>query len=1262
MLLIQVQGCQQLRLIGKVGAEYPFLLNFNYYEQPFNFMSMPKSHFTVHLQCKISSPGRIHHRSQAGMRNPRTCEVVAIRRYLKLRCLEEDNSTYFICTNGNGTYRVSYDDSTDFGMSMPNFNISCGKGRHYGPYQFCGHLKRGHDEYNFDEPGVLCENPYKHWYEQSILPEPDVDNRKDVVNTGEYTESYQSSCPFDCKMFKGNRRRMKSVSCKKLCDNRCDCPNCADESNIREITGKECPGYPNGMICNKTFTYRDRSNATDLVYIEPYMICDGESECDGNEDEEACPSIDDNGKESLSPFWNSSGTENGDSYENESHIPDTGNKDVPYDKNKTNLEYCSYSLTFHKDDPTIHRNRSLHPNQKCAKPNFWKSRFVPICDDFSDQFNCPDESMNAVECHVNIIGQRHKLTNLSKYLTTDCKIRDKIIDHILINDVESGYLPYDWNIDGIPYSFCNDSIDDQCINLDDGCYVHKHKMCDNHTDCVLTERDEKNDNCKDMEDVMCVRRVGGLNRTIPSNWVEDGIKDCQDGLDEDQEFWKEHRKNYTICGDPTDWSSIGSKNCSNEKYYFCSNNTKEMISFDKLCDRIPSCGNEERVCRVARNQDIFWVSFSNSRKIQKELSYCLPGLEDLETLINPCMETGIETFSESDQIFGVEDQNSLFVLPNRTVNCRVLYGMPYILATCNNMCIDKETTCKFTNLRRDSCENVPEKDKIYTVATPKNEDPYLTLVKKVGASFIPKQLFTCANGRACVTYDKVCNLANDCWDWSDERNCTNQFICTSNRTEGQDRIPWSRYCDAVFDCPDHSDECGEGCHHFQGVIENTPLTVLCWTFGLLATLFNMITLITTSFQVISESSFIKIVNLIMILFIGLGDLCLGLYLIAISVVNYRYQKGYPTFCQDYYRWLTSDTCSALGVLNTFGSQLSLYSMTVLSVFRVFCVKKVNIRGIITWKGILMVTLLGSIMVLLSATISVIPLFPQLEDYYVNGMAYFNNPLLIRSYNKGEHSAILKEHYGKFHDQALTWKQIMKMVSDMFSQFNHEPVVRRKVNFYGNSGVCLFKFFVRDDDPQKGFAWIVIFQNAFCFLVISFSYMIVYLTVSDSTKAVISNSRKKISQNLATASRKNRSGKNRVLNRKITMVILTDFLCWIPFIAVCGLHYFEVFDATRWYSLFSIVILPLNSVINPLLYDNSGILDATKEKLLKFYNKVGNSEGQENKRTISESELSKIKSDPNVQMSEVKDRTVELKDTAIYEEAQEEITIHPVSAL
>ena len=1108
-----------------------------------------------------------------------------MQKFLKMKCVDEKNNTYFRCVQGSGTYRVSYERNSE-GINFYQYNFTiekevmkmshtCQNDPKF--YQICGHEKFGAEMHRH---GMFCgdfvceKNSCTEVNNDRII----CDGKEDCLNTKideEYCHNIQM-LDFDCRLYDDYYDYWSEfVPVMKVCDGYCDCLNCADEL-MSNVDYSNCNRTTQaGMFCSKTSDNRKEMRE---VFIEPYMICDNVTQCNNGEDEMEC--------------------EYGE-YEE-----------------RSSQESCPYS--HEAEGKVVKINRKLNPQQKCAMPNFiydpWNDTYflMHVCDDYSDQFDCQDESENHLQCFMDH-GNHTKLTKLSKYML-DCHIRIGITTLIKENSTISlnltGSLPYDDSTGRL--SFCNDSIDDKCVNLGNeySCVVHKHKMCDNHTDCLKNE-DEVDDICRDLEDVTCVRRVGRLNLRkilkIPKKWVEDGVKDCENGLDENGTFWSERRVKYEKCGDPSDWSSIRSKNCTDERHYFCSNNTHEMVSYDKVCDSIPSCGNENRVCKRARYEYEFWtktseISGENHRSV---FGHCLPGLTKLSNLLYPCMK--MEIRSDSDKVFGINPK--IFSYPNKSIDCRFTYGMPYLLAECHNLCLTNDAKCKIKPLKRNTCENeVPEKDKIYTVATTKDGHSYLTFVKNVRSNFVQPELFTCTNG-ACVTYDKVCNLANDCWDWSDEQNCTNQFICTFNRTEGKDRIPWSRYCDGVFDCPDHSDECGKDCHLFDNIIEKMSLNIFSWTFGFLATILNSITMISTSFQIYREASFVKIINLTLILFIGLGDMCVGLYLISISVVNYQYQHGNRqpenggTFCQDYYGWLTSDTCSALGVLNTFGSQLSLYSMTVLSIFRVFCVKKVNIRGNITRKGRVMATFLCLIMVLFSATISFIPLFPQLEDYFVNGLAYSNNPIFIRSYNKSEHTAILIEHYGKFLDQKLSWKQIVKMVSDMFSTFNNETVVGRKVNFYGNSGVCLFKFFVRDDDPQKRFTWFVILQNAFCFVVISFSYVIVYSAVAHSTKKVVSDTKKGMSQNPAATSRTKRSGKNTVLNRKITLVILTDFLCWVPFIVVCSLHYFEVLDATKMYSLFSIAILPLNSVINPLLYDNSGLIDIISKQCLKVYTKV-----------------------------------------------------------
>ena len=179
-----------------------------------------------------------------------------------------------------------------------------------------------------------------------------------------------------------------------------------------------------------------------------------------------------------------------------------------------------------------------------------------------------------------------------------------------------------------------------------------------------------------------------------------------------------------------------------------------------------------------------------------------------------------------------------------------------------------------------------------------------------------------------------------------------------------------------------------------------------------------------------------------------------------------------------------------------------------------------------------------------------------------------------------------------------------MVSNMFSHdFDYEDLTEKvdKVDFYGNDGVCLFKYFVQNDDPQRIFVWSILSLNFTCFVFISISYLIIGILSRRSSKSLAS------SQN-----RRQIEARNRRMNQRIAIIITTDFLCWVPFIVVCVLHSLEILDATPWYSLFSMVVLPINSVINPILYDDV-VINTMRAPVRYFSNKISNSSLFQNAR-------------------------------------------------
>ena len=117
---------------------------------------------------------------------------------------------------------------------------------------------------------------------------------------------------------------------------------------------------------------------------------------------------------------------------------------------------------------------------------------------------------------------------------------------------------------------------------------------------------------------------------------------------------------------------------------------------------------------------------------------------------------------------------------------------------------------------------------------------------------------------------------------------------------------------------------------------------------------------------------------------------------------------------------------------------------------------------------------------------------------------------------------------------------------------------------------MFKYLVTPDDPQKIYSLTVLAVNFVCFVIISGCYLLISIRAARS------------SENVAGANNPGR--RNTGLQAKISAIIFTDFLCWIPLTVICFLHYGEVINATEWYPVFSITLLPFNSVINPVLYN------------------------------------------------------------------------------
>ncbi|XP_052821512.1 relaxin receptor 2 [Octopus bimaculoides] len=172
------------------------------------------------------------------------------------------------------------------------------------------------------------------------------------------------------------------------------------------------------------------------------------------------------------------------------------------------------------------------------------------------------------------------------------------------------------------------------------------------------------------------------------------------------------------------------------------------------------------------------------------------------------------------------------------------------------------------------------------------------------------------------------------------------------------------------------------------------------------------------------------------------------------------------------------------------------------------------------------------------------------------------------------------------------------------------------HFYRNNAVCLP---LHIHEPYiKGWeysAFLFLGINVLAFIFISYAYFVMFCNIRKSAMSL----------------RTNRENHDHLIMKRFSMIVLTDFMCWVPIITVktVALAGYHIDD--NLYAWLAIFILPINSALNPLIYT----MMTTHFKRAVLKNVLVRAFGKVNQSDLTGSSCGVLRQHSCVQVTELK---------------------------
>ena len=796
--------------------------------------------------------------------------------------------------------------------------------------------------------------------------------------------------------------------------------------------------------------------------------------------------------------------------------------------------------------------------EKCDKAN--------DCIDSSDEFSCKcaDDEFTCICFSNRIITCSHKQAciPLTKYrdgkkdcpdgsdeivveITKSCKNSSVVFSRLLEIDTGRGRSTRRTKPTGTKTNATDSSTKTEATDTifqcseDEKCFETPYILCNDLKTCNMSE---KICSCLKIGDADCglVFQCASGGLIIAPDFCN-SKQDCDDSSDEIRNQ-PGFRCSQTSCVLPQRNLYDNVSHCLDESDLCFNGKNICFECFDKLhwisrkqvCDGIIDCYDlsDECLCEANLNQHICNLavtSFADISHFENEINK-FELINAIIQLNNRITLTDLEIEVNNDA-------------PNR-ITCQSRSGDIYpIFCDGRPECRDLSDEC--------SCENPP--------------GFCLDPCHKSFNSFYP------IGDRYCDgKIDTVWRFFNrsDCPRGFDEALCSQRFNCKSGDFIS---IDISQVCDGTANCNNGEDEIDCAGKLMEStvfssdteMIENVGLRCAFWIIGLLVIAGNGIALAFKVFHLknskLTDSLFCQ--HLI-VANISLADFLMGVYLLVIAIFSAIY-SGY--YGQVDHEWRTSISCSIIGSLAVISSEASCFLMVLLSAFRLYNVwypVKSMTSSVLKWKiGICVLWLVAIIL-------AILPILHQVLIYFVRSI-FFPTPFSSDGvWSKNDFQAFARR-YGAYTGKAITdsdnvWESANMILKEHFP----EAFPLKFFGYYGETSICMPRFFVGVQENAWEFTMILITINFLSFSCIAAGYILIFVQTSNTSKLLKTNQSAK---------------KESVLQKRIARLIATDFFCWIPICIMAYLRLAGVEFSDIVYQITAVFLLPINSVLNPFLY-------------------------------------------------------------------------------